>query len=86
MHAHVVSVDFTDVEVIVENLQDLVPNLKASRGFVAGYWIRLDDAHGMSVAVYGTEDQARAAAPPVGSSMRGVTVTSVQIGEVMASA
>ena len=62
MHAHVVTVDFTDVEAAIKGLEELVPNVKASPGFVAGYWIRLDDSHGTSIAVFDTEDQARAVA------------------------
>ena len=60
--------------------------MKAAPGFVAGYWIRLDDTHGASFAVFETEEQARAVAPPVGGGMNGVTVTSVAIGEVVGSA
>ena len=86
MHAQVVTVDFTDAEVAIKNLEELVPNVKASPGFVAGYWIQLDGSHGTSVAVFETEDQARAVAPQVGGGMEGVTVTQVQIGEVLASA
>jgi hypothetical protein len=86
MHAQVVTVDFTDVEVAVKNLEELVPNVKASPGFVAGYWVRLDDSHGTSIAVFDTEEHARAMAPPVGAEMDGVKITSAQIGEVMGSA
>ncbi len=53
---------------------------------MAGYWIRLDDSHGTSIAVFETEEQARAAAPPVGGGMGGVAITSVAVGEVLASA
>ena len=86
MHAQVVTVDFTDAEAAIKSLEELVPNVKASPGFVAGYWVRLDDSHGTSIAVFDTEDQARAAAPPVGGDMDGVRVTGVQVGQVMGSA
>ena len=86
MHAHVVNVDITDQDAAQKGLGELVPTVKASPGFVAGYWIRLDDTHGTSVSVFDTEDQARTAAPPVGGGMDGVTVTGVQIGEVLGSA
>jgi hypothetical protein len=86
MHAHVVTVDITDSDAATKGLEELVPTVKAAPGFVAGYWIRLDDTHGTSVAVFDTEDQARTAAPPVGGGMDGVTVTGVQIGEVLGSA
>ena len=86
MHAHVVNVDITDSDAATKGLEELVPTVKAAPGFVHGYWIRLDDTHGTSVAVFETEEQARAVAPPVGGGMDGVTVTSVQIGEVLGSA
>ncbi len=86
MYAHVVAVDITDAEEAVKGLNELIPNVKATPGFVAGYWIRLDQSHGASVAVYDTEEHARAAAPPVGGGMGGVTITSVQVGEVLGSA
>jgi hypothetical protein len=86
MHAQVVTVEFTDAEVAIENLEELVANVKASPGFVAGYWVRLDDSHGTSIAVFDTEDHARAGAPPVGGEMEGVRVTGSQVGQVMGSA
>ncbi len=86
MHAHIVTVDFTDADAAVKNLEELVPAVKASPGFVAGYWVRIDDAHGTSIAVFDTEDHARAVAPPVGGEMDGVRITSVEVGEVMGHA
>jgi hypothetical protein len=86
MHAHVVNVDITDSDAATKGLEELVPTVKAAPGFVAGYWIRLDEGHGTSVTVFDTEEQARAAAPPVGGGMDGVTVTGVQFGEVLGSA
>jgi hypothetical protein len=86
MHAHVVTVDITDSDAATKSLKELVPTVKASPGFVAGYWIRLDETHGTSVAVFESEEQARGVAPPVGGGMGGVTITSVQIGEVLGSA
>jgi hypothetical protein len=86
MHAQVVTVDFTDVEAAMKGLEELVPNVKASPGFVAGYWVRLDDSHGTSIAVFDSEDHARATAPPVGAEMDGVKITSMEVGEVMGSA
>ena len=86
MHAHVVNVDITDADAARKGLEELVPTVKAAPGFVAGYWIQLDDTHGTSVAVFETEEQARAVAPPVGGGMGGVTITNVEIGEVLGSA
>jgi hypothetical protein len=86
MHAHVVTVDISDSDAARTGLEELVPTVKASPGFVTGYWIQLDDSHGASFAVFETEEQARAVAPPVGGGMNGVTVTSVQLGEVVGNA
>ena len=86
MHAQVITVEITDAETAVKNLEELVPQVKASPGFVAGYWVRLDDSHGTSIAVFDTEDHARATAPPVGGEMDGVKVTGSQVGQVMGSA
>jgi hypothetical protein len=86
MHAQVITVDFTDAETAIKSLDELIPNVKASPGFVAGYWVRLDDSHGTSIAVYDTEEHAAATAPPVGGEMDGVKVTGSQIGQVMGSA
>jgi hypothetical protein len=86
MHAHVVTVDIADSDAATKNLEELVPTVKATPGFVAGYWIRLDETHGTSFAVFETEEQARAVAPPVGGGMGGVTVTGVQVGEVVGNA
>ena len=83
MHAHVVNVDITDLDAALKGLEELVPTVKAAPGFVAAYWIRLDEGHGTSIAVFETEEQARAVAPPVGGEMGGVTVTSVEVGEVV---
>jgi hypothetical protein len=86
MHAHVVNVDIADSDTARKGLEEVVTTVKAAPGFVAGYWIQLDEAHGTSVAVFETEEQARAVAPPVGGGMEGVTITSVQVGEVVGSA
>ena len=86
MHAVVVNVEITDPDAARKGLDDLVPQVKAAPGFVAAYWVRLDDAHGTSVAVFESEAQARAAAPPADANPPGVTLTSVAIGEVLASA
>jgi hypothetical protein len=86
MHAQVITVDFTDADTAIKSLDELIPNVKASPGFVAGYWVRTDDSHGTSIAVYDTAEHATATAPPVGAEMDGVKVTGSQIGQVMGSA
>jgi quinol monooxygenase YgiN len=86
MHAVVVNVEITDRDAARQGLTELVPQVKAAPGFVAAYWVRLDDTHGTSVAVFESEAQARAAAPPADGTAPGVTMTSVAVGEVLASA
>jgi hypothetical protein len=85
MHAVVVTVDIHDGAAAKSGLDEqVVPMLKGTPGFVAGYWIRLDDTHGTSFVVYDSEERARASAPQEGTNMPGVTMTSVSIGEVLA--
>ena len=86
MHAHLITVDIDDPDEAVNGLSELIPTLKASPGFVAGYWVRLAEGQGASLTVFENEEQARATAPPVGTVGGGVTVTAVQFGEVLASA
>ncbi len=86
MHAVVVEVEINDPEAARQGLADVVSTVTAAPGFVAGYWVRLDDGHGTSVVVFESEAQARAAAPPADGGAPGVTMTSVAIGEVLASA
>ena len=86
MHAQVINVEFTDADTAIKSLAELIPNVKASPGFVAGYWVRTDDSHGTSMAVYDTAEHAAATAPPVGAEMDGVKVTGSQVGQVMGSA
>ena len=86
MHAHVVTVDFTDADAAIKNLEELVPNVKASPGFVAGYWVRLDDATGPPSPCSRPRTRPaprhrRSAAAWAASRSRGV-----QIGEVIGSA
>ena len=66
--------------------EQVVPMVKGSAGFVAGYWTNLSDGKGGSIAVFDTEEHARAAAPEADTDMGPVTIRSVQIGEVVASA
>jgi hypothetical protein len=86
MHAHLITVDIEDPDEATDGLAELVPTLRASPGFVAGYWVRLAEGQGASLTVFDTEEQARATAPPVGTRGGGVTVTGVQVCEVLASA
>jgi hypothetical protein len=70
-------------------LKDVViPMVKGSAGFVAGYWLAPQGDKGWSIAMFDTEDNARAAAPPEGMRPPGapVVVDHVEFREVIASA
>jgi hypothetical protein len=86
MHAVVVEVAIHDPVAAREGLEQVVPAVARAPGFVAGYWVRLDEGHGTSIAVFETEEQATAARPPADGGAPGVTMTSITIGEVLASA
>jgi hypothetical protein len=84
MWALVIDVDISDLAAAVEGVNEqVIPMVREAPGFVAGYWIKLDDTHGTSVAVFETESQAQASVPPADAPMSGVTLTSVKVGEVI---
>jgi hypothetical protein len=87
MHAVVVDVEITDLDAAREGLEQLVPAVTQAPGFVAAWWLSFDDGTGTSIAVYESEEQARAGAPPsTGGSAPGVTMTRIVFGEVLAGA
>jgi hypothetical protein len=88
MHAVVVRVKIGDVEVARKGLrEEVLPRVSQAPGFVAGYWTASDDGHdGLSMAVFESEDAARAAAEMVRTgTVRPETVTleSVEVREVV---
>jgi hypothetical protein len=87
MYAVLATVDISDASARTRALQEQsVPAVRAAPGFVAAYWIRLDDGRGASLVVFETEEQARLGAPEAGTSSDWATFTSVRIGEVVACA
>ncbi len=86
MHAVVVEVEIQDDAEARAGLEDVVATVKQAPGFVAGYWIRVGDRNGTSVVVFESQEQAEAARPPSDGSAPGVKMTSVTVGEVLASA
>jgi hypothetical protein len=88
MWAVLVSVEVTDAESALATLHEvIIPMVKAAPGFVAGYWIGLDESKATSTVIFESEQQARDAAPPVGPAPNpAVTITDVTFGEVVASA
>jgi heme-degrading monooxygenase HmoA len=87
MHAVVVNVTISDQETDEAVLREqVVPRVAAAPGFVAGYWTRKDN-HGLSMTIWQSEDAANAASGMVQSAApEGVTIDSVEVREVVASA
>jgi heme-degrading monooxygenase HmoA len=91
MHAVVTRVSVQDAPEATQFLRDqVVPAVKQSPGFVAGYWVRLEAGdEGSSVIVFESEDAARQASEQIRQSVGqnpGVSLNSVTVGEVVASA
>lgn len=90
MYAALVSVSIEEAAhaAAEASLKDqVVPMVKAAPGFIAGYWLEPEDGKASSMVLFETEEQARATAPPAGSSpIEGVTVTTVEFRPVAASA
>lgn len=87
MHAVVVNVTINDPDTATHNLQDtVVPQISAAPGFVGGYWVRLETGKGSSIAVFESEQVARDVAARVTRPDDSVTIDTVEVGEVVASA
>jgi hypothetical protein len=88
MHALVFDVTIKDRTQGEQFLKErIVPGVSQLPGFVAGYWVNIDESHGMSLVVFESEEAARSAMeagprPPEDA----VTINSVQPGEVVAHA
>lgn len=88
MHAVVVTVTLTESPEASEAAlrEQVVPRVSQVPGFIAGYWTRKDSA-GLSMTVWESEDAATAASEMVRSAVpEGVTLNSVEVREVVASA
>jgi hypothetical protein len=87
MHAVVVKVTLADLEGDAAVLREqVVPRVSQAPGFVAGYWTRKGN-DGLSMSVWESEDAANNASEMVRSAPpEGVTVDSVEVREVVASA
>jgi hypothetical protein len=89
MHAVVIRVTINEGEGSTKYLrEEVVPRVSQAPGFVAGYWVRLEDGNqGASTIVFETEEQARGASeqihPPPGGE---ASIESVTVGEVVAHA
>lgn len=87
MHAVVVNVRINDEEGSVAALREqVVPRVSQAPKFVAGYWTRKGNG-GLSISVWESEEAANTASEMVKSTApEGVTVDSVEVREVVASA
>jgi hypothetical protein len=89
MHAVIVSVTITDNDTATTILRnEIVPRVKQAPGFVAGYWVRVEGGdQGRGTIVFESEDAASAAASHITQDPgEGVTLDSVDVGEVIESA
>jgi len=91
MHAVVVRVTIDDPANAQDELRNtVVPRVSSAPGFRAGYWTRAEDGgteNGMSMIVFDSEENARAAAERIPQSLpQGVSLEDVQVREVVASA
>jgi hypothetical protein len=89
VHAVVVSVTISDFDQATTFLREqIVPQVKQAPGFVAGYWVALDEhQRGRSVIAFESEEAARTAANMIEQSDdEGVSIESVDVGEVVAHA
>jgi len=87
MHAIVIHANISDLAEAKRGLnEEVIPTMKGAPGFLGAYFVAVDDTRGVSIEVFETEEQARAAAPPEGSEAPGVTLGTLQFGEVMGSA
>jgi hypothetical protein len=87
VHAVVTKVNVGSVDAALGALREqVVPRVSQIPGFVAGYWTRQGDT-GLSMVIFESEDQASGAAEQVPSMLpEGVTLESVEVREVVASA
>jgi hypothetical protein len=89
MHAVIVSVTISDGEQATTYLRnEVVPRVKETPGFVAGYWVRIADGDkGRGTIVFESEEAAQAAADQISQQPgEAVTLDSVDVGEVVESA
>jgi hypothetical protein len=91
MHAVTVRVTIGDFEKAHPSLREqVVPRAKQAPGFVHGYWTRSDDGkNGLSMILFESEDQARAAAEQIQAApmlAETVTLESIEVREVVEQA
>jgi len=85
MHAVVVRSTLHDFDAALAFAREQVtPRVSGAPGFVAAYWVRLAENKGASIAIFESEEAARAMAEQVAPAPDGsVTPESVEVGEVV---
>jgi hypothetical protein len=90
MHAVVVQVNIEDFERGQEFLHSqVVPRVSQAPGFVAGYWVAIESKRGRSIIAFESEEAAQTAKQMIEANAPqddAVTIESVEVGEVVASA
>jgi hypothetical protein len=89
MHAVIVGVTIKDAEEATTYLRnEIVPRVKQAPGFVAGHWVRIAGGdQGRGTIVFESESAAQAVASQITEAPgEGVTLDSVDVGEVVESA
>ena len=87
MHAVIIDVSMTDSPAAQAELEQVVPRVSGSPGFIAGYWIALPDGTGTAIHVFDSEAAAQALVAQVQSApAAAVTMEAVRVGEVIAHA
>ena len=62
---------------------DILPRVRSTPGFVAGYWVEPVDGRGFGFVLFEQEEQARAITPPIMPwTAPGVTVVDVAVHRV----
>ena len=85
MHAVVVKVAISQPDP-TRLREEVVPRVKQTPGFVAGYWTR-EGSEGLSMVVFDSEEHARAASDQVPSVLPdNVTLQTNEVREVVAHA
>ena len=84
MYAVIIHADIHDLAEAKRGIEeDVIPMIKNAQGFRGAYFVAMDDSHGLSIQVFETEQQARAAAPPEGAAAAGVEMGKRQFGDVI---
>jgi len=89
MNAVIVSVSIDDAEKATELLRnEVVPQVSQAPGFVAGYWVSVENrSQGRGTIIFESEEAASAAADMIQQqASEGVTIDNVQVGQVEAHA